>query len=90
MSETRVTLTCRRHRTTTETEITGTHLICRWAVRRQSGEKRILLSHLSPDLSHSTTRPEKTDACGADDTKRSGDTSNPVRHSYCIVGVFSC
>ena len=58
MSEPRHRLVRRRKRITGELELTHTHLIDRWTRGQQSGEKRIALSKLSPELSYMNVRPD--------------------------------
>lgn len=56
MKEIQTKLICRSKGYTTDFEITKTHLIKKWKKGKQSGEKRIELSRLSPDLSYITGR----------------------------------
>ena len=56
MKEIQTKLICRSKGYTAEFEITKTHLIDKWRKGHQSGEKRIELSKLSPDLSYITGR----------------------------------
>lgn len=56
MNEIQTKLICRSKGYTANFEITKTHLIDKWTKGRQSGEKRIELSKLSPDLSYTTGR----------------------------------
>ena len=62
MSEPRHKLIWRSRRMTSELELTLTHLIDRWTKGSQSGEKRIALSKLSPELSYTKARPKNTAA----------------------------
>ena len=52
MKEIQTKLICHSKGYTTTFEITQTHLIKKWEKERQTGEKRIELSKLSPDLSY--------------------------------------
>ena len=58
MEKIQTKLICRSRGYTTTFEITKTHLIKKWKKGRQSGEKRIELSKLSPDLSYITGRSD--------------------------------
>ena len=58
MREIKAILKCKRKKLVSVFEVTDTHLIKKWTKGSGSGERKILLSKLSPDLSRTTARPD--------------------------------
>ncbi|TFH47462.1 MAG: hypothetical protein E4H01_08325 [Lysobacterales bacterium] len=56
MSEVKATLKCKLKKHVSIFEVTDSHFVEKWTKGIESGEKKVLLSKLSPDLSRTTAR----------------------------------